>query len=431
MRRPIRPTLLLLVAVAMPLAAHRAPIEAAQSVACPPPLVEVEGGCVHGSDPPDTFSDPFAATPIPDDLLTASPSVCVGTGSDGPRVQVLYARASDRASRFSAFVGTFRQIALDANYALQQSAGETGGKRTIRFLHDAGCVIDVREAVMTATGDDDFASTIRDLKSLGYNRTDRRYLVFVDNRTDIGNCGVGHVGGTGSGLPDGLFPLYTRVDAVIGSGTCWNAHTALHELTHTLGAVQDGTGASGLPGAPHATANHHCTDDYDVMCYDDNTEDGDPADGGTADVVCADTAHEQRLDCNHDDYFRAGAAASTIGAAHLYNTADSIYLEDNALDTTPPSSVAVTAPAASATITATSYSVTASATDVGSGVTAMTFWWCQSSVCTAFGRDIAAPWAFTWNTGARANGSYTIKVSASDATGNRRVSPAVAVTLNH
>ena len=68
---------------------------------------------------------------------------------------------------------------------------------------------------------------------------------------------------------------------------CYGDVTALHEVLHTLGAVQ--------PGSPNYDNNGHCSDDFDVMCYS--------AGGFGAGIVCDDPDLEPLLDCNDDDYF--------------------------------------------------------------------------------------------------------------------------------
>ena len=98
--------------------------------------------------------------------------------------------------------------------------------------------------------------------------------------------------------------MFARVDK-----PCWGllagpgTHSVeAHELTHTLGAVDS--------DAPNATANGHCTDDYDTMCYVD-------APGVVVRRVCPDPAHEGLLDCNHDDYFGLNPAAGHLSGDPL------------------------------------------------------------------------------------------------------------------
>jgi hypothetical protein len=93
---------------------------------------------------------------------------------------------------------------------------------------------------------------------------------------------------------------------------CWGQPNLVevHELVHTLGGVQ--------PDAPNATRGSHCTDEHDRMCYTD-------AVGVTVRTVCTGTGRENRLDCNHDDYFSTNPPAGSWLATH-WNTADSAFL---------------------------------------------------------------------------------------------------------
>ena len=90
--------------------------------------------CTHGPDlTPPGFSVAKDVAPAPAAAATETPRAnCVGNGTDGARVQVLYARASDVASRYQQFLPSFRVWADDANLIFQQSAAETGGNRAIR-----------------------------------------------------------------------------------------------------------------------------------------------------------------------------------------------------------------------------------------------------------------------------------------------------------
>ncbi|MCW2925132.1 MAG: hypothetical protein JWM98_2536, partial [Thermoleophilia bacterium] len=88
-----------------------------------------------------------------------------------------------------------------------------------------------------------------------------------------------------AGVPDP--PLYTSL---------------LHELTHTMGAVQDEPPTSSDAG--------HCVDGLDIMCYDD----GGPS-GSYSATVCPDPTppeeapEDERFDCNGDTYFHPAPPA--------------------------------------------------------------------------------------------------------------------------
>ena len=97
----------------------------------------------------------------------------------------------------------------------------------------------------------------------------------------------------------------------MGTPTFSSSHrtTLLHEITHTLGGVQ--------PGSPHGTNGGHCSDRYDVMCYDD----GAMKAGQTVVQACATVQY----DCNGEDYFNAAPAAGSYLASN-WNVYDSNFL---------------------------------------------------------------------------------------------------------
>jgi hypothetical protein len=88
----------------------------------------------------------------------------------------------------------------------------------------------------------------------------------------------------------------------------------LHEITHTLGAVQD--------SAPHSSQAGHCYDEYDVECYDDGGSYF--TSGGSLTTSCSDSAHEV-YDCSLDDYFNPSPAPGSYLATH-WNLFDSVFL---------------------------------------------------------------------------------------------------------
>lgn len=269
------------------------------------------GACTHGPDPAPPGKD--VKRPVPPLKSVAgrsttpgtNPAWCEGDGRSGRRTHVIYARASDKADRYSQYLASFRQWAIDADTIYNASAAETGGSRHIRYVHDTSCALTVANVVLSATADDNFGNTISELRAKGYTGPDRKYMVFMDATV---LCGIGEMYPDDSPGPGNLNNTQT-VFARTDSG-CSGGHTAAHEHNHNLGSVQD--------SAPNYSGNGHCTDEYDVMCYVDGP-------GVTMRIVCSDTGHENRLDCGHNDYYHTNPPAGSYLATH-WNTASSGFL---------------------------------------------------------------------------------------------------------
>ncbi|WP_432828108.1 RICIN domain-containing protein [Dactylosporangium sp. CA-092794] len=243
--------------------------------------------------------------------------VCDGDGVAGKRVQVLYVRDANTASRFSQYLESFRTWSAGVDAIYNASAQETGGERHVRFVTTADCKVDVREVELPAGGLGTFDATINGLKNLGFNRTDRKYMIFGESKV---YCGIGTFAGDtqpGANNRSNGGPGYGRSD----SG-CWAASVAAHELGHNLGAVNN--------NAPNSSKAGHCLDEYDIMCYNDS--------GGLKTVVkCADKSHEDRLDCNHDDYYNTNPSPGSYLATN-WNVANNQFLIASGGSTTPPPS---------------------------------------------------------------------------------------------
>jgi len=274
--------------------------------------------CSHGPDPaprgvnvtkPRSAADLAASTST---SPTASGSVqCVGDGTSGPRVQAVYAVASGSTDRFASIAPLIAGWAGQMDGVVEQSAAATGGDRHLRFVTNADCSLNVLRVTLSATGNDTFSNTMNELRAMGLTRTDRKYLVWAEA---LVYCGIAQVTGSDSSASTNAAnsgPNYARVD----SG-CWGRSDHLsevHELMHTLGAVQ--------VSAPHGTAGYHCTDESDVMCY------GDAA-GVVTTQVCPLTT-EWLLDCNHDDYFNTAPDPGSYLDTH-WNVANSVFLTGGA-----------------------------------------------------------------------------------------------------
>jgi hypothetical protein len=231
--------------------------------------------------------------------------VCDGDGTTGKRVQVLYVRATGTASRFAQYQASFRSWAAGVDTIYDASAQETGGHRHLRYVTTSDCQVDVREVEVPAGSLDDFGKSITALQNLGWNRTDRKYMIFAESNV---YCGIGTFAGDDQPSAknrSNTGPSYGRSDT-----GCWAASVAAHELGHNLGAVAN--------SAPNSSKAGHCVDDYDVMCYKDT-------DTTVVKIVCTNKAEENRLDCNHDDYYNTNPAAGSYLASH-WNVASNEFL---------------------------------------------------------------------------------------------------------
>lgn len=265
------------------------------------------GGCTHGPDPaPPGVNLKKSVAPLAPSAADSAAITCDGDGSSGNRTQVAYVRSSDVADRFSTFVASIRQWAADADSIYLNSALETGGVRNVRFVHDPSCNIVVANIVISPAGDDSLANTESELATAGYNRADRKYMLYVDANF---YCGIGDIRSDdtpGSSNQNNFGPRYGRSD-----NGCWSGSVAAHEHMHNLGGVQ--------LTAPHTSGGYHCVDEYDRMCYSDSPN------FPTMQILCPDTAHDDRFDCNHDDYYSTSPPVGSYLATH-WNAANNSFL---------------------------------------------------------------------------------------------------------
>lgn len=262
--------------------------------------------CTHGPDSVHFAASSYAAAPF---------AVCEGDGVSGRRVEVLYIHGS--TNRYAQVVEQLRSLAEAVDNIYYESARETGGTRRVRYVTETvngACRPVVRDVQISdaALNANDWAPLLNAVKALGYNRTDRKYLQFTESTV---YCGIGGFAGDttkGDNNRSNMGPEYARSDR-----NCWSAGVAAHELGHTLGAVNN--------NAPNGSGFAHCEDEWDVMCYKDDAS-------TVIRYVCTDQAHDQRLDCNHDDYYHTNPPAGSY-LANYWNVADSLFL---IRDSAPP-----------------------------------------------------------------------------------------------
>lgn len=383
------------------------------------------------SPQPDVPGPPSSSVPAGESALpgltTHVESSCTGDGTDGLRVQAMYAVEAGAPDRYAASLPTIRNELANVDDTFAASAAKTGDGRRVRWVFDpATCQPGVAKVVLPAgslsggaTEALSFAATKDALTAAGYVDANRRYLVFADatrmcGLADLFTTSVKAADETAQGV------LFARVDT-----GCWEMQqgwhsAAAHELMHTLGGVQ--------PGAPHA-AGGHCSDESDAMCYDD-----DGSGPVTMTQVCS-TADEALFDCGDDDYFHSSPPAGSY-LATSWNSADSGFL-DQVESIGPAPTVAVSGPATvrpglPAVVTATSsdqvgawsWTVSPPGCLVGSTTSPSVTIQCPTSGYTTSNGQVTATVTFSRPDGRAAQASHpvTIGVGTAAALTNRLVS---------
>lgn len=229
---------------------------------------------------------------------------CRNDGTSGNRIAAYYVYAAGRPSHLDRYRTELVSYLEQADSITYLSAKATGGKRYLRLVTDRSCRPVVLPIKVPRSALASFAATMEYAQRHGLNRTDRKYVMFVDDKII---CGLGTLTMDSRPGPENrnnTGPSWARVDR-----SCWSGANTAHEIFHMLGAVQ--------PGAPHSDGTGHCTDEWDVMCYD--------AGGKPPAVRCGLRRLDIILDCDGDDYFNVRPKKGGWLAAH-WNTANSSFL---------------------------------------------------------------------------------------------------------
>ena len=287
-----------------------------------------EISCTHGPDPaPPGARSSNTLRSIAELRATSARApeeaksvTCDGGDSTGMRVAAIYAYPAGQPNRFNSVAPLIREWASLVDDVYYESARETGGSRSIRWLTEpspgGACRIKVDTLALTATGDDSFGNTLTESAAAGNTSINRRYVIWVDGTNSASICGIaqfwhddqpGQTNGNNGGIDPGNGTKSTRVDQ-----ECWGYGVVeAHELGHNFGAVQ--------ASAPNDSGGGHCVDEWDIMCYSDAPS------FPTMQIVCDDTAHAFLLDCGHNDYYHTNPPVGNYLATH-WNIANSNFL---------------------------------------------------------------------------------------------------------
>lgn len=238
---------------------------------------------------------------------------CAGEG--GQRVELVYMVASDRPDRYSEAQVLLPKALAFVNGAIWREAHEFGYDADLRVVCVDGQPKVAHLRLAETNGQALAIGLVPLARSHGYTDDRVKYVLAYENsiRAFAQSSGDDRPG------PDNGHNT-TVGYAVVPYGPQWDL--ILHELGHTLGAVQT--------SAPHSShASGHCLDGQDYMCYEDR--DTEPP-GLTAIspseirgfvveratrppylLVCVDREY---FDCGHDDYFHPEPAAGSYLATH-------------------------------------------------------------------------------------------------------------------
>lgn len=248
---------------------------------------------------------------------------------NAPTVHVVYAYAADQPDKLAQY-GTVIQRYLSA--ASDQLYASSGGTLSVRWDRGSSCgpqYLDI-EAVQlphtaasfssATTGADAFRQIKADLAGVLARYPGDRVLVFADGMS--GGWGGNADSGTDSQPgPANAANYGTRLAVVYGDlgapgffsyasadEPMNGAELALHEVFHTLGAVQ--------PDAPHGDPYGHSTEDNELMGME-----------GFMDQRCESLLPAGFvIDCGGDDYFNVAPAPGSYLATHWNVARDSWFL---------------------------------------------------------------------------------------------------------
>jgi hypothetical protein len=255
------------------------------------------------------------------------------TDDGAPKFKFYYVNAADQPDRFSE-VADLLQKSISAAHSYLLNV--TGATRTIAIDTGTSCgslYVDITALTLPnnlasyqTAGQPDWTTLMDDLETLtgAITGPPRHHVYLLDQFEDATHMsGRGYrFGDDGPGESnlnnsDGLIAAAATSSGAIDEWVSASLPALLlHEMTHTMGAVQE--------SAPHSTSAGHCTDGFDVMCYDDGSPEGS---GYSADVCTVDgiSGIGAPYDCNKDDYFNPAPAPASYLDTH-WNVYNSKYL---------------------------------------------------------------------------------------------------------
>ena len=347
--------------------------------------------------------------------------------SDEPVYKIVYAYAADQPDRFSAWKDQLQADVSLIGEFMSQQAGATKSPRVDMGTSCGPRYADIQTVALPEARSsyvDDFDSITGAVSTaLGSTPVKRNIVILADGLTTntggfygLGEHYVGSIAEVaGSSNIHNSGGLYAALFPPLGytPGSSFWPEGMLHEITHTLGAVNS--------GAPHATSQGHCTDGADVMCYADGGASALPYSTSSCPAIAGDAGMTQTYDCGRDDYFSTSPAPGSYLATH-WNVYDNVFESPCATigfacgadSTAPPA--AVGAPRVTGTAKVTN-ALTADRGTWSGTPTSFAYQW-QRNSGSGFA-DIGGASAATYTlVPADANAQVRVQVSATNANGS-------------
>jgi hypothetical protein len=276
-----------------------------------------------------------AADGLPDTWCGAETRTDLGAPVPAAHIKVVYAYASDQPDRFA----TWKDDVQRSVEEVERFVGaQSGGTKAIRFDMGTGCgagYVDVQTVALPGPR----ASYLDDLPALeaavapalGPAIAPRNVLVLADGLTSSANLhGVGEAflshdeksASNPANRGGAWAALWLPRQSTPPAGRALWPEGYLHEISHTLGAVQWSAPHSTMPAGQVTGPYGHCWDGYDVMCYVEA-----PGASHAMTYPCAPLpgVMSQTYDCGGDDYFNPAPPPGSYLATH-WNVYDSAFL---------------------------------------------------------------------------------------------------------
>lgn len=270
---------------------------------------------------------------------------CIGEkGVSGARVQLLYVSKSNE-KKFNQDSSKIANIAAGVDSILMVSAKKQGAEFLTRWEYDSRCAIKVTNVTldkksfyeaMEKKSKKDPLKMISILKSKGFNKSNRKYMVFVKSKGFKNTCGFDFMPRQDS--RPGAENKNNKTSYQIINSNCWlngnrdqNVQNAGIMLVHALGGPQSGSphalsiiGKLFGQSAKNRKFVYNVKDKDDLLTYWGNLNVG--VEANTACVTSPWNISFIKLDCGNDDYFSAIKPTSGYLKDH-WNIANNRFIQ--------------------------------------------------------------------------------------------------------